>query len=340
MKTRLFAWVPIWRPWEYQLPKELFERAINDFCNQIPAALFYLDSAVTRAKVAYTKPSNEIALVMKSVNHPRYMFDWIRYLKIDFTLEHNRKDFVASNGEEITNDFIRSWAPAHGADVLEELFLLGQLAFPDHLSNMKGGIFSCGTFSGYDVSELPTHLPWLPHDERGDWPVAKFLSVLDVAQWVDAIGMNWQTNRMARNPIQRAFAAFTLCVGETSSIPNMTVFTAMQGLEAFYCNGRGDLRKQLSKKSRIFLGDWDDQKNIVGQLYDMRSRFVHGGFDLPCWKNDLDPDEEQITADRQLRETADFAQRLLTATLQKCIAEKIISVNWCYEMQCEYAEEA
>jgi hypothetical protein len=106
----------------------------------------------------------------------------------------------------------------------------------------------------------------------------------------------------------------------------------MQGLEAFYCRGSGDLRRQLSEKSRLFLGKWDKMKNIVGSLYDFRSKFVHGSFNIERWNNDCMYNSKDMKDQDDLYKATMFAIRLLLATLQKCVEQDIDNVEFEYSM--------
>ncbi|WP_254459740.1 hypothetical protein [Xanthomonas sacchari] len=104
-------------------------------------------------------------------------------------------------------------------------------------------------------------------------------------------------------------------------------FRAMQSLEAFYCDGIGDLRKQLAEKSALWVGCWEEPKNIVGHLYDMRSKFVHGGAKLPHWKDILDPWEEDEKHMCSFERAVILATRSVVATLQPYITDKVYNIE-------------
>ena len=104
----------------------------------------------------------------------------------------------------------------------------------------------------------------------------------------------------------------------------------MQGLEAFYVEGIGDLRRQLSSKIQLWLGAWHGNRNLVGHLYDLRSGFVHGSSRLTFWGRDgaaWDEDERHM---QQLEEHVALAVRLLVATLPQCVANTITNIAWSY----------
>ena len=102
----------------------------------------------------------------------------------------------------------------------------------------------------------------------------------------------------------------------------------MQGLEAFYCDGIGDLRKQLSDKTQLWLGLRDDPSNLVGKLYDLRSKYVHGSATMPYAISIEDPEQHAPLAMKQFYGGVDFSTRLLLATLQKCVKEGVRDIQW------------
>ena len=107
----------------------------------------------------------------------------------------------------------------------------------------------------------------------------------------------------------------------------------MQALEAFYSDGVGDLRKQLSEKSSIWLGPWKHPKNIVGRLYDLRSSYVHGSSKLEYWNAQLKSWEEDEKLMTEMEAGTFFAVRLLVATIQKCIFSDVYDVRWSYSVE-------
>lgn len=107
----------------------------------------------------------------------------------------------------------------------------------------------------------------------------------------------------------------------------------MQGLEAFYCRGVGDLRRQSSEKSKLFLGDWPTKKNIVGALYDVRSRFVHGNYPILRANCDYELPEELRKHEDEVSDAAGFAVRLLIASLHRCVKENITTAEFEWKLK-------
>jgi hypothetical protein len=170
----------------------------------------------------------------------------------------------------------------------------------------------------------------MAYPEDGDplWPPVESFDLGTVVTWAKQTSL--QNGPLAQTRIERALAAYSHLIAVTWMNSGEVLFRAMQGLEAFYCEGVGDLRRQLSEKSRLWLGPWDDKRNIVGQLYDLRSAFVHGsasltykGHESRAWETD---EQEMFKFDAGVK----LATRLLIATLQRCVKENVFDVNWSY----------
>lgn len=132
-------------------------------------------------------------------------------------------------------------------------------------------------------------------DLQNSWPRLHLLNLLDIIKWIKKISAF--TPPVARTRLQRSFAAFTYLLRhrDKESLGEL-LFRAMQGLEAFYCDGVGDLRKQISDKTKIWLGLTQNPSNIVGKLYDLRSKYVHGSAPMPYAVSIEDPEEQEPSA--------------------------------------------
>ena len=108
---------------------------------------------------------------------------------------------------------------------------------------------------------------------------------------------------------------------------------AGQGLEAFYCDGVGDLRKQLSDKTQLWLGLSQSPSNLVGKLYDLRSKYIHGSATMPYAVSIEDPEEHAPSSMKEFYSGVDLAIRLLVATLQKCVVNEVRELHWDYSVR-------
>jgi hypothetical protein len=164
-------------------------------------------------------------------------------------------------------------------------------------------------------------------DLSSSWPPLYRLDLIDVVKWIKTIEAF--SPPVATTRLQRTFASFTYLVGHRrAESEGEVLFRAMQGLEAFYCDGIGDLRKQLSDKTQLWLGLRQSPSNIVGKLYDLRSKYVHGSATMPYALSIEDPDEHAPSAMREFYSGVALSTRLLVATLQKCVTDRVQDVRW------------
>ena len=164
------------------------------------------------------------------------------------------------------------------------------------------------------------------------WPSLKPIDLVKVVHWFKAISAF--SPPIATTRFQRALAAFTYLVGHGRlHTYGEVLFRAMQGLESFYCDGIGDLRKQMSEKTQLWLGLSSSPSNLVGKLYDLRSKYVHGSAPMPYAVCFEDPDEHSPKAMREFYDGVILATRLLVATLQRCVSDEVTDIQWGYNFQ-------
>lgn len=160
------------------------------------------------------------------------------------------------------------------------------------------------------------------------WPSVTEIPLSVVVHWALATGL--LRSPLAVTRLQRILATYTHVVGLSFRHDGEILFRAMQGLEAFYCDGVGDLRRQLAEKINLWLGPSGDKTNVVGQLYDLRSQYIHGSAKLQYWHDIGDPWTEDPKMMDRFSEGVEFAVRLLVATIQKCIIASASDVTWSF----------
>jgi hypothetical protein len=209
---------------------------------------------------------------------------------------------------------------------LELILLLTELAYPGCIDTLDCAFISGSKF----ISTTPkkgTHtrlgFPALPV-----WPSVQMIELGDVIAWTKRTSI--VTSALAATRVERALAAYSHIVGLSWQRDRELLFRAMQGLEAFYIEGSGDLRRQLSTKVQLWLGPWSEDKNVIGHLYDLRSAFVHGSSRLAYWNCDGAAWEEDEKHMEVFEGHVNLAVRLLVATLQVCILRGVTSVDWSY----------
>lgn len=152
------------------------------------------------------------------------------------------------------------------------------------------------------------------------WPPIKELSIKTTLGWLE---QHWNAfESISENKIQRALNAFSYLFHEdihndANSIGDL--FHALVGIEAIYVVGTNNIQDQVNHKSQVLLGPRRDFKKVFNELYDYRSRYVHGqlNFINKFWSDNL-----HDIAVEQFLNTYDhsaFAISILVSSLQKHI---------------------
>lgn len=335
--TKIVGWVPVLKPRRLPLlyyPED-FSKRLKDFSLGLSEVLPVLSQSIQHVNTALKKPSTVILGNLQRLNRKHFFnTSHIIFIKIDCLVEFDEAAFYELNQEKnvsLTDNDIADFAAYELASTLEDAMLLADLAFPARIRSGTGCTY-WGRKRMNEISASRGIYTEALYNMNLKWPPVRVVPFIKVCKWVKKLGLF--DKGVARSPVQRALASFT----HLTSLSEIgeALFWAMQGLEAFYCRGNGDLRRQLSEKSRLFLGQWDETKNIVGNLYDFRSKFIHGSFNLERRNNELMYSSEDDKDRDALFEATMFASRILLSTMQKCAEEDITNVDFYYSISVEH----
>ena len=160
------------------------------------------------------------------------------------------------------------------------------------------------------------------------WPMLIESSIPTVLNWLS--GVPAFRERRTASRLGRALAAAAyLCADDQRG--DLAIVWALLGLESLYCRGNGELQRQLSEKTAVYLGNREHHKKDFSEMYNFRSRLLHGDRDLVFPYNDYDASEEFHDFHGVRFNHECTATGLLFATLQKMCAEGR------YELEFEYA---
>jgi hypothetical protein len=327
-EARVTAWIPI-RKMLHIHPKvpDDFHDCLDALRIALPQVLKKLCWTEIDATVCQQTPSKKIARDILLLNQTSILgVQHVEFLKVCCFVRYDVEAMRARNPErDISLPFLQGVAACEVAAWLEEALMLAQLAYPARIKSGAGR-----TYVGPHAMNVIGAISGLPYEavfsDELSWPTVEIVPIECVAQWQSQLGLFSQG--VARTPVQRAMASFTHLGADLGGQGGETLFWAMQGLEAFYCRGKDKLRHQLAQGSRHFLGEWEDQRNIVGHLYDFRSKFVHGSFNLDCWNNSCDPQDEDWADLQNFELAVGLAARMLLSTLQRCIRKQILQVEF------------
>ncbi|MBU0906421.1 MAG: hypothetical protein KKF57_14600 [Firmicutes bacterium] len=118
---------------------------------------------------------------------------------------------------------------------------------------------------------------------------------------------------------QTAVTRALINLGEISfSDPNMKLFRAVMGIEGLYTKGKSNLLEQVREKTQILLGKQEQYKKLYSNMYDFRSKFIHGELNFPATVN-IDFSKNVESHSEDLKKATYFAILLLGASIQQLI---------------------
>lgn len=331
-EIKVNGWLPIRIPLripDWPSPPD-FSECLDQFCLGLVSALPTLNPSIISVEARIIKPPSYVTKDIYTLNGDGW-FDpkFYKFLQVQCVMAYD-SDQMNVPDESNVEGMLGGLAACDLASTLEDALLLAQLSYPTRIHSVSGRTY-LGRYPMNEVSRISGVLHECIWDPALKWPEVKTIPIEKVCEWEAKLGLFKQG--VARTPVQRALASFSHLVATKSIHGGETLFWSMQGLESFYCRGSGDLRRQLSEKSRLFLGQWVGLKNIVGSLYDFRSKFVHGDFNLDRWNNNLEPEAEDQKGQEASLSAVLLATRMLLSTLQKCADECITSVEFEYSLK-------
>lgn len=153
--------------------------------------------------------------------------------------------------------------------------------------------------------------------EEIGYPTLHKLDFLTVWNWI--INRSDYLNGFSNGATGRALACFSMLFSPEH--PN-ELFMAIMGIEALYTKGTGNLQEQVREKSQEFLGKQESFKKIYANMYNFRSRYIHGDLNFPT-PFSLDKSNKTTRYNEELEQATFYAIALLGATLQELIIH-----NW------------
>lgn len=321
------AWIPI-RSTVFdrnELNVDIVTDCIGAFVNSLPAVLPLLVPEVSEVNVTNESPSPALLgwLSRNSSLIDSKLFDfYVISAKVSFVDNRNK----LNQGDDAS--FLSAIAGYYLEKAISLSLHLSELAYPGSIMTGEGVVADEGRMLANIDGKYFLSCARQYDADSNSWPEIKILDLTEVALWATSIG--FAKSSFATTRLQRTLAAFTHVIGLGRGNDGEILFRSMQGLEAFYCDGVGDLRRQLAHKSQVWLGPSDDKLNVVGKLYDVRSKFIHGSAKMQYWHDLSDPWEEDRKTMEQFSDGVEFATRLLLTTLQKCVLGPVTDVNWTY----------
>jgi len=167
------------------------------------------------------------------------------------------------------------------------------------------------------VSLIPESLHLL---DSLKWPTVKRISLLEFYPWIRKY--NKALQGISTTKIERALNCFSYLFHHSFAEQSASdLFYSLMAVETFYADKSDSIMKQVDRKSQIVLGSRSESKNIFKQMYDFRSRYIHGDLDLPNAEYDYitEESEKEIYGPHMdpLSKHTGLAMFMLIATIQK-----------------------
>ena len=209
---------------------------------------------------------------------------------------------------------------------ISDLFIVANMAKPGSIRLEGNGVLLI------DIPWIP--LVWeIPSTEnmyvldavhfanKTGWPKLKNLDF--VKAWTWASRSNGFVRGFGGDRISRALNAFSHTIFEDTGhgMENPALlFWSLVGIEALYAESNTGIMGQVRDKSAVLLGEQKDSKKKFSQMYNFRSRFIHGDLGFPARYASMDVfGEDSARFTHEFRESTWMAQSILIATLQELI---------------------
>lgn len=163
------------------------------------------------------------------------------------------------------------------------------------------------------------------------WPNIQQLDILETWKWIS--GFEGFLDGFGKGQVERALNAFSYLLEFNFPSPLALVW-ALIGIETLYVKGQRGILEQVREKTQIFLGEQSQYKKKLSQMYQFRSRFVHGDIAFPGAKFSMLAMKDYENYSSDLDESTELAVAILIATLQKLCIEERKQLSFIYTLEC------
>lgn len=239
----------------------------------------------------------------------------------------SRDDSYKNYSTERLAEFIYTYEFQELYKAIHQFVIAANIAKPGSiLIDSRGYFFVNEKF--YVYTSLIEH--FFVYEPYGKWPILEEVEIQKIWNWVSNNQSSFKG--ISHTKVTRAYNAFSyLFTDKLNFALSEELFWSMVGLEAIYTNGRDGVMRQLLDKSRLVLGMPEEFEKKIKNMYNFRSRLLHGQKDIPN-KFSLDKDDniDSIAHENEFWESCLLARKMLLATLQKIIVGEIKDIEFSY----------
>lgn len=264
--------------------------------NEIPL-IIDIQFSLLRDNIDNDKPEIVSELNQKhSFFHIQYIME---YLVIELKLKEN---IPAEFTEFIINDY------------LTRLNFLINLSYATNVDFLPGVIYSnSDEYIGKTKIIASSIMFAYENAFKINWPKIRNVSLAETINWFHKFGIH--PDQKSKNSTHRAINSFSQLFGDLRESESSYLFWVMLGIESLLADGIQSISYQIKEKSRIILGNPPEYNRKLANLYNYRSRLIHGDYDItPKFYNDHGSHEEEYT------DYLFFATSILIALIRELIA--------------------
>ena len=118
------------------------------------------------------------------------------------------------------------------------------------------------------------------HTNKMNWPYLKGISISTTINWL--LENDIPLNGISNSEASRAVNALSHLFSDLTEKDSSFLFWSMLGIEALLAEGNENISSQIHQKSILVLGEPKEYKRKLKQLYNYRSRLVHGETNFPA----------------------------------------------------------
>lgn len=258
------------------------------------------------------------ALVFSIVIPNEYSKVQAKYIKIGVESELSDTEKMGFFKSTVIEDFKLK---------IYHLIILSQIGHPGSIRLRAGEVLLNNSI--YDKF-IPTH-----HIHRDayfktgeiEWPTYKIIPFVQVWAWFQKYEFSYE--RYSKVKTERALNAFTYLFEDNSEGLVIKLLWALVGIEAIYSSGNEGISNQIFEKTQVLLGPITNFKKKLKQMYDFRSKLVHGSLDIPPNFYDFSNEDDDQFQDK-LYESTSLAVAILTVTFQEMVLLDKKELNFKY----------
>ena len=242
------------------------------------------------------------------------------FLKYSFNLETDL------SGKELS-DLIWSITTKN----VSEFSIALQIALPGFVHFSAGLVFVNGKFK-FETVPLFTICQEMDSVilSKVGWPKLESMEPIMVWNWLEKYFDGIENFSSSRT--QRAIFAFTQIFDDLQNDSHIDFVWGMIGLEALFAQDKNGIQQQLNEKIQVILGELKDFKKIIKQMYNYRSKFLHGDLDIPSKFQVDEMFEKNLDFIFKYEEMKSLAIAILIATFQYMVKNNLDELKFKYEL--------